>query len=200
MNSPLDFHLGKQAFLLWAEGREGHFELKGNRIAMMTGGSRNHAFVIQEIAYAIRRQIDPKLWRIASADLAVEIGEDIRYPDIVVEPAGHDGSALSTATPVFVAEVLSPSSLALDLNIKAAEYMSLPSLEAYLVAAQDEMRMWLWQRPASGQPFPKHPQELAGPQARLALAGLALDIAIAEIYAGLVQAAPQPKTPHPPKP
>ena len=188
MNSPLDLRLGKQAFLIWAEGREGHFELKGNRIAMMTGGSRNHAFVIQEIAYAIRRQVDPKLWRIASADLAVEIGDDIRYPDIVVEPAGYDGSALSTATPVFVAEVLSPSSLALDLNIKAAEYMSLPTLEAYLVAAQDEMRMWLWQRPASGGAFPKLPQELAGPDARLCLAGLVVDAPLAEIYAGIVPA------------
>ena len=190
MNRPLDLKLDKRAFLLWAEGREGHFELKASSIVMMTGGSRNHAFLAQEIAFAIRRQIDRASWSIGLADLAVEIGEDIRYPDVIVEPAGGDGTALSTATPAFIAEVLSPSSLALDFNVKAAEYMSLPSLEAYLVAAQDEMRMWLWQRPAEGdpRPFPKLPEDLAGPDARLRIRALDAEMSLGEIYAGIVAA------------
>ena len=188
MNSPLDLTLDKQAFLQWAEGREGHFELKGNRIAMMTGGTRNHAIITQEIVYALRRRLDPARWRVIANDLAVAIGDDIRYPDIMVEPAGFAGSDLSTECPVFVAEVLSPSSLALDLHTKAAEYMSLASLEAYLVTAQDEARMWLWQRPATGaqRPFPARPQELHGPQARICLTALGVDVPLAEIYAGLV--------------
>ena len=189
MNSPLDLHLDKAAFLLWAEGREGHFEMEGNRVVMMTGGSRNHARVTARIMSALLLRLDPSVWSVTATDLAVEIGEDIRYPDIVVEPAGLAGSDLSTTSAVMVAEVLSPSSLALDLNVKAAEYMSLPTLQAYLVAAQDEARMWLWQRPTAVQPFPKHPQEFSGGEARLTLAHLALDIPVLEIYAGIVLAA-----------
>ena len=188
MNSRLDLKLDKRAFLHWAEGREGHYELKGNRVVMMTGGTRNHAFITQEIVYALRRRLDPVVWRVTAADLAVAIGEDIRYPDVLVEPAGYEGSALSTDCPVFLAEVLSPSSLALDFREKAAEYMSLPSLEAYLVAAQDEPRMWLWQRPVKGEgarPFPAAPQELVGLDAKLSLTALGVDARLAEIYASL---------------
>lgn len=189
MNSPLNLTLDKTTFLHWAEGREGRFELKGSRVETMTGGSRNHARVIARLMGSLLRQLDPQIWSVTASDLAVEISEDIRYPDILVEHFEGEGGALATITPVFVAEVLSPSSLALDLNVKAGEYMSLPSLEAYLVAAQDERRMWLWQRPAGDQgqrPFPKIPLELAGPDAVLAIDFLGVTVPLSEIYAGLV--------------
>ena len=186
MNSRLDLTLDKHAFLHWAERQEGRFELKGNRVIMMAGGTRNHSYITQEIVYALRRQLDRTFWRLSAGELAVAIGEDIRYPDVLVERAGADGKALSTTEPVFIAEVLSPSSLALDLHDKAAEYMSLPSLEAYLVAAQDEPRLWLWQRaPAGARAFPNSPQELSGKGARLALAALGVEVELAEIYAGV---------------
>ena len=192
MNSPLNLTLDKTTFLHWAEGREGRFELKGSRVETMTGGSRNHARVIARLMGSLLRQIDAALWSVTASDLAVEIGEDIRYPDILAEYFEGEGAALSTVTPVFVAEVLSPSSLALDLNIKASEYMSLPSLEAYLVAAQDERRMWLWQRPAGDQghrPFPRIPQEFFGPEAVLAIDAPGVSVPLAEIYAGIVLSA-----------
>lgn len=188
MNSPLDLILDKTAFLRWAEGREGHFELKGNRVVMMAGGTRKHARITNEIGYALRKRLDPAIWRVTAADLAVAIDEDIRYPDIIVEAAESEDSELSTDHPVFVAEVLSPSSLALDLHVKAAEYMSLPSLEAYLVAAQDEARVWLWQRPEAGAPdrsFPTLPQEILGPKGRFVLTAFRLEVGLDEIYLGL---------------
>jgi Uma2 family endonuclease len=188
MNSRPEIHLDKQAFLHWAEGQERRFELKGGLIVMMAGGTKGHGRIIQRIAGALLRRLDPVVWAIAAADVAVEIGEDIRYPDIVIEPLDGANSALATNTPTFVAEVVSPSSLALDFNVKAAEYMSLPSLEAYLVAAQDDMRMWLWQRPAEGQvrPFPKLPQELVGPAALLHICALDAQVPLDEIYRGIV--------------
>lgn len=191
MNTRLDLKFEKHAFLHWVEAREGRFELKGNRVIMMAGGTKGHAFITQEIAYALRRRLDPAVWRVTAADLAVAIGEDIRYPDIVVEAASSEWSALSTDAPVFLAEVLSPSSLALDFREKAAEYMSLPSLEAYLVAAQDEARMWLWQRTATGngdRAFPARPQELEGMDAIFALSALCVEAPLSEIYAGIVKA------------
>ena len=188
MKTRLDLKLDKRAFLQWAEGREGHYELKENRVVMTTGGTKGHAFITQEITYALRRRLDPAIWRVTATDLAVAIGEDIRYPDIVVEPARSEWSALFTDTPVFLAEVLSPSSLALDFRDKATEYMSLPSLEAYLVAAQDEPRLWLWQRPGQGdsRAFPVAPQEIAGLDATFSLTALGVSIQLKEIYARIV--------------
>ena len=107
MNIPLNLTLDKATFLHWAEGREGHFELKGNRVSMMAGGTKGHARLIQRIAVAMATRLDPSVWSVTANDLAVEIGEDIRYPDIIVEPMDNANSALSTATPIFVAESLS---------------------------------------------------------------------------------------------
>ena len=42
MNTRLDLKLDKRAFLQWAEGREGHYELKENRVVMTTGGTKGH--------------------------------------------------------------------------------------------------------------------------------------------------------------
>ena len=191
MNTRLDLKLEKRAFLQWAEGREGHYELKENRVVMMTGGTKGHARVVHRVAAMLSRRLDPMRWSVTTADLGVEIGEDVRYPDVLVEPLDDANKDLSTTAPVFLAEVLSPSSLALDFREKAAEYMSLPSLEAYLVAAQDEARMWLWQRPASGdgaRPFPAQPVELKGMDAALSLNALGVNAPLREIYAGIVAA------------
>ena len=43
----------------------------------------------------------------------------------------------------------SPSSVTHDLRDKAAEYLQLPSLSAYLVLAQDEAKAWVWAREAA---------------------------------------------------
>jgi Uma2 family endonuclease len=191
MNTPLDLKLDKRAFLHWAEGREGHFELKGNRVVMMAGGTKGHARIVHRLSVALAARLDPALWSVTTADLAVEIGEDVRYPDVLVEPLDDANKDLSTTSPVFLAEVLSPSSLALDLREKASEYMSLPSLEAYLVAAQDEARMWLWQRPAAGaggRAFPAKPQEVEGLDATISITALGVEAPLAEIYAGIVTA------------
>lgn len=189
MNSPLELSLGKRAFLQWAELQDGRFELKGSRVIMMAGGTRAHALIFTRIAGALMRRLAAADWNVTIADLAVEIGEDIRYPDVLVERAGADHKAKTATEPVFIAEVLSPSSLALDLNEKAAEYMGLPSLEAYLVAAQDEPRVWLWQRALDGQrAFPAHPQQIAGMQADVAISALAVELPLSEIYAGIAPA------------
>ena len=184
MNEPLNLPLDKRAFLRWAEGREGHFELKGNRVVMMTGGTKNHARVTARIATALSRRLDPDRWAITTADLAVETGEDVRYPDVLVEALDDEGDALSTTRPVLVVEVLSPSSLALDLNVKAFEYMSLDSLECYIVAAQDEPRAWVWQRPATGSDrrFPAAPQEILGRDANIGVAAFGIEISLGEVY------------------
>jgi Uma2 family endonuclease len=117
MNAPLNLKLDKQAFLKWAEGREGRYELKDHRIFMMTGASRHHWRVVSAFTALLRNLLDASSWGVGASDLAVEIGEDVRYPDVIVERASGDGATLFTSEPVAIVEVLSPSSLALDFDI-----------------------------------------------------------------------------------
>jgi Uma2 family endonuclease len=62
----------------------------------------------------------------------------VLYPDIVVDRAGRPGKSYTAGAPVFLAEVLSPSTAEIDLGDKAAEYLHVPSLHAYIVLSQDE--------------------------------------------------------------
>lgn len=90
-------------------------------------------------------------WCIGFADVAVSIGEDIRYPDVLVERRQGDGRDLLSEAPILIAEILSASSTGMDLTIKLA---SLPSLHAYIVASQDEAIVWVWQRDGASGAFP----------------------------------------------
>lgn len=87
--------------------------------------------------------------------------------------------------PVLIVEVLSPSSTGTDLTAKLAEYTSLPSLQAYIVASQDEPIVWVWQRDAATGAFPDKPQEVSGREAAIGVAALELSLPMADLYRGI---------------
>ena len=169
------------AFLAWAEGREGRFEFARGRIMMMVGANRAHAILSTKLAVALAARLDPAHWSVSSAELAVRIGDSVRYPDVLVEPAGGDGAALYTDQPALIVEVLSPSSLALDFTTKVREYTQLASLKLYAVASVDEPRLWLWRRGADGA-FPLDPEELVGGDAVLALPEFETELPLADLH------------------
>jgi len=104
----------------------------------------------------------------------------IRFSDIVVDLAGQPPEDQTATAPVFIAEVLSPSSERVDLGDKAAEYLQLPSLLAYVVFAQDEIKAWAWTRGPNG--FPSSCEVLEGSEATLRVEPLAIELPFTEIY------------------
>ena len=82
---------------------------------------------------------------------------------------------------MLIAEVLSPSSERIDLGDKAAEYLKLPSLLAYLVFAQDEMKAWVWTRGEQG--FAPGAAVLEGAEAVVHIESLGLELRFVDIYA-----------------
>ena len=180
-----DAPMTKAAFLAWVQGQQGHFELKNGRVIMQAGGSRRHATIIGRFVGQLLARLEPDVWTVIPTELAVEIGPDIRYPDVMVELASLDGAALLTASPVVLVEVLSPSSIATDMTIKLAEYTSLPTLEAYIVASQEEPICWVWQRAGENRVFPSNPAEIKGRDAVIELAALGNSLPLAEIYRGI---------------
>jgi Uma2 family endonuclease len=106
--------------------------------------------------------------------------ESIRFPDVIVDSAGENSKDLTATTPVLIAEVLSPASERVDLGDKSAEYLRLPSLVAYLVLAQDQIKAWVWTRGTAG--FPSGPQVLEGGEALICIEALGIDLPLAEIY------------------
>lgn len=174
------------AFLAWAEGREGRYELVDGRVTMMTGGSRAHALIMRRLANAIEQRLDGTRWTVLNADFAVRITPStVRYPDVIVDVAAGTLRDLSATTPVLIAEVLSPSSVTTDLGDKAAEYLRLDSVLAYLVLSQDEPKAWVWVR---GNPEFIGPKVVAGNESVIHVVPLSIELPLAEIYRGFPKA------------
>lgn len=183
MNVQPHLQMDKAAFLAWAQGREGRFELAERRVVMMVGGSKAHALVASKLVRALWARLDLERWIVLGSDLAVDVGPgSLRYPDAIVDSIGGPGGALTATAPVLIAEVVSPSSATLDLGDKAAEYLRLPSLAAYFVLAQDEAKAWIWIRGPAG--FPPGPNVISGQGAIIRIAVLGIDLPLSEIYSG----------------
>lgn len=173
----------KLSFLHWVQKQEGaRYEFKDGRVIMHPGSTLRHGRIIGAFVTALSNRLDPSAWTVVPTEVAVEIGEDIRYPDVlVVGTAEGDDEDVSTSAPIVLVEVLSPSSVSRDLNLKLAEYISLASLEAYIVASQDEPVVWVWQRDAESRAFPKTPAEISGKDQAIALKALGISLPLAEV-------------------
>jgi Uma2 family endonuclease len=181
------------AFLVWSSHRkreEGKFELSRGQVkCVMIHASRAHARVCRNIILELGRLLDAERYDISSADFAVRSAFGIRSPDVVVDEANPHGRQLHTTTPIFIAEVLSPSTTGIDFIEKSEEYGSIESLQTYLICAQDEPRAWYWSRQADGS-WPKKPMEIAGREGAISLGGLDIELSMAAIFRGI----PDPPT------
>ena len=180
MNVELPVHMDKPSFLAWLQGREGRYELAGGHVLMMTGGTMNHGLIAGNLLEMLRARLNRTTWAVLT-EFGVDVGpRTIRYPDVVaLDRQGAKGKDLAAKAPALVAEVLSPSSEKLDLGDKAAEYLRLPSLAAYLVLDQDEVKAWVY---VKGLPAP---QVVTGAAATISISPLGIDLPLAEIYAGI---------------
>ena len=182
MNVQLLRSMDSAAFLAWAEGREGRYELANGRVTMMTGGSYGHALAVRGLFKALDRRLEGSQWIALTSDFAVRINPDtVRYPNVVVDIRGKVLRNLAALTPILIAEVLSPSSVTIDMGDKAAEYLHLENFAAYLVLSQDEPKAWVWLRGNDG--FPPAPEVIAESDASIKIAALSIEFPLSEIYA-----------------
>src|SRR5271166_730631 len=139
----MDMDVG--AFLAWAEGRDGRWELRDGRPVMMAPERALHAltkFAAQQaLQVAIQRAELP--CQVFPDGMTVRISARTAFePDaLVVCPSPPDLNTMEIPNPVIVVEVLSPSTAADDHGIKLDGYFSLPSVEHYLILDPDRRVM-----------------------------------------------------------
>ena len=186
MNAPLDLRMDKKTFLRWVQSQEGRYDLIGGRVFMQHSPSRRHGYIARNIDDALRQRLDAERWSVLRGDISVEIGEEARLPDVLVEPAGLPEDLNVTDQPVFLAEVLSPSSMQADFHAKPNLYFQIPSLEIYIVAGQDRPYLWVWQRSRdAARAFPDMAVEFDSLAAIVTLEHFGIKLPLAEIYRGI---------------
>jgi Uma2 family endonuclease len=170
-------------FLRWNEGREGKREfVLGEVIEMMVSVSKNHLRIATALTHGLVNTLGTKKFDIGAAEFGVRMGSSVRYPDVLVEAFSANGKALATESPLFVAEVLSPSTMAEDFGPKAREYLGVPSLLHYLILSQDEPTAWLWTRELEAW---TGPDVISGRSQALPLNNLGVTLKMADLFDGI---------------
>ncbi len=125
------------AFLAWAETREGRFELLRGRVVAMAPERARHVRVKLNIAIALRSAIERAgLDCEAFGDgMTVRIDEGTAFePDALVQCGARvGGDAVEVSKPLIVVEVISPASGGIDTGVKLAAYFRIDDLAHYLV-------------------------------------------------------------------
>jgi Uma2 family endonuclease len=180
MNARAEIVMSKTEFLRWSEGHDERHELVGGKLRKMIGTRKAHDEIVVNWIFALRQQLDRKAYLVHTPDFFTGTGNSsLRLPDVSVERRHPHQDARETIDPLLIIEVMSASSAWTDLNEKRDEYLSLPSLLAYVVAAQDARKIWVF------LPGQEAPIERAKPDEHFELPALGLSISLDDIYFGI---------------
>jgi Uma2 family endonuclease len=121
------------------------------RVYAMTVASYNHNLIVANLSRRLGNQLEPRRCSVLTSDMRVRIetADACKYPDIVVlcdEPQFYDDRNDVLLNPILVVEVLSPSTEAYDRGGKFAIYRALPSLQEYVLVAQDRLSVEVFTR------------------------------------------------------
>jgi Uma2 family endonuclease len=176
-----------EAFLDWLTTKtkeDGRYELSRGQVTRMQAWvRRSHAIMCTNILLTVAGLLDRSKFHIASADFGVKTPVGTRFPDVMIEPVGGKFKERVARNPIFIAEVLSPSTTDVDFLEKAPEYMGIASLQTYLICSPDEPCVWVYRRGPSG--WPAKPERIINDlSALIPLGGLEISLPVTEIYRG----------------
>ena len=124
-------------FLLWAEGKEGRWELHDGVPVMMAPEQLRHTRIKSRAVTALQQALnDAGLTCEAVADgLSIKVDARTTFePDAsVLCGPPRSGDTIAVSDPIIVVEVLSPSTASIDHGRKLSGYFSLPSVQHYLI-------------------------------------------------------------------
>ncbi|MDQ3508559.1 MAG: Uma2 family endonuclease [Actinomycetota bacterium] len=136
-------HLTVEEYLELEESSTVKHEYVGGDIHAMTGGSYRHNAITVNIVRKLADAADGTSCRVYVNDMKVRIEDSpFYYPDVMVvcEPLASENPVFEDK-PCLLVEVISPSTEKIDRREKLQNYQRIPSLRAYIIAAQD--RKWI---------------------------------------------------------
>lgn len=131
-----------EEYLEWELQQERRHEFYDGLPRAMTGGTLRHNTIAGNIYAALRTAARRAGCRAHMADVQVRTPNGRGYyPDVLVSCGPFSQSDTHARTPCLILEVTSKSTRDSDLGRKRADYRTIPSLRAYLVAEQIERRL-----------------------------------------------------------
>jgi Uma2 family endonuclease len=165
------------------QAQERHEFVEGIIFAM-SGGTREHSLVASNAAAELHSLLRSRPCEVYGDNLRVKVSEtgDYVYPDVVIACGDiqfEDAESDTLLTPLVVVEVLSPSTEAYDRGKKAALYRQIPSLQHYVLIAQDRISVEVFTRMDAAWVL----TEARRLEDSVRLEAIGCDLALAEVYA-----------------
>lgn len=174
-------------FLVWAEGREGTWELADGvpelvRPEMMSRTTVGHDRVRSNIEFSLRQRLRNRC-EVFSESVATRVSSrKVRCPDVTVDCGRPNSSSLESAAPTVLFEILSPSTRNVDLQVKPSEYGALPTVQHYVIVEPDAPVCTVWSRTPQGG---WENQPIIGLSGIIELTAVGVTLPLAEVYDGL---------------
>jgi Uma2 family endonuclease len=155
------------------------------RIRAMSGGTANHGALIMTLGRRLGNALEAtgnQMCRVFGSDVKVHAADGRNtFPDISIvcgALAFHRRRLDIITNPIFIAEVLLPSTEAHDRSDKRASYQTISTLQHYLLLTTDQARAELYTREEAGWHF----EAYEGMEAVIPLTALGVTLALADLY------------------
>ena len=169
--------MSAEEFLVWADGREGKWELHDGRAVAMAPERARHSRMKVTVGAALLSAVrrEGRSCAVYADGLSVRISaRRVFVPDLLVTCPPAPDHDMATVTPLIVVEVLSPTTAAFDHGAKLEGYFSLNSLMHCLLIDADR-QVIIWHSRGQGEVI--ETRILREGALRLDPPGLALDVA-----------------------
>jgi len=160
------------------------YEYVNGHAYALSGSTKEHALLVTNlVGHAFNAMPRRPGCSVFSQSVKVHVPDrnSFYYPDVVATCEPHSRDRYIVQAPCFIAEVLSPSTASIDRREKRSAYMTLSSLEQYVVVDQERMRADVYLRDGKGWNL----AILRQPDEVLRMACLDCTLTLAQLYSGV---------------
>ncbi|MBI1282082.1 MAG: Uma2 family endonuclease [Anaerolineaceae bacterium] len=176
-------YISPEEYLRMERGSQEKHEYFRGEIFAMTGASREHNLIAQNVSRHLGNQLDDYPCEIYQSDMRVKIptSDLYTYPDVVVvcgTPEFEDTKLDTLLNPVVIIEILSSSTEKYDRGRKALYYRRIASLQEYILVAQDSVQVEHYRRQENQWGI----TDIMSLDAQLILSSIGCSINLSDIY------------------
>lgn len=146
-----------EKYLAWELNQDIRYDYINGEVFAMTGGTIPHNDIALNLYTSLRPHLRPRGCRINVSDVKVQVTSKgpYFYPDLIVSCHPEDINARKfIQNPKLIVEVLSPGTSGKDREEKFRYYLTIPSLQEYILIDSEKIsverycrgegRMWLY--------------------------------------------------------
>jgi Uma2 family endonuclease len=152
-----------EEYLALEEQGEERLEFEDGVLVAMAGEPRQHNYIVSNLVAALWEQTRAKKCRLVHQNVKLQIASGkpkrkgvlrpkskLYYPDLMIACGPAPDDPRIEYAPCFLLEVLSPSTASRDKGLKMESYLSLKSLEVYILVDPDFRKVEVYRRTAQG--------------------------------------------------